>query len=109
MITSTDHPVYADPADTEAGIPQRDERTPGVHLLDFDAGEEWKRTAELIDREYWLITEWETFDIDGGTYWMPGYWNTITIERVETLARLQALELDQPPAEQGALDLDQQA
>jgi hypothetical protein len=103
---TTIHPEYSMRAPDEPQ--QRDDRHPGVHLLEFD-GDECKTTAEFIDGKYWVITDWELFDLDGGLYWMPRFWHTLAGPLVETLGRLQALEMAHPPAEQGALDLGPQA
>lgn len=103
---STEHPEF--PCAPDEPTP-KDDRHPGVHLLAFEPGEA-KTTAEFVDRRYWVVTDWELFEFDRiGPHWVSRFWHTLDGEHLETLARLQALELDQPPAEQGALDLDQQA
>lgn len=45
----------------------RDERTPGVLLL--ESHPEDKRTAELINGRCWYVTDWERHDIDGQPHW----------------------------------------
>lgn len=104
---STEHPEFPCAPDERA---PKDDRHPGVHLLKFEPGES-KLTAEFHDRRYWTITEWELWGFEGGIgpHWISRFWHTLDGEHLETLARLQALELAQPPAEQGALDLSQQA
>lgn len=45
---------------------ERDERFPGVILL--DSGDGWKQTAEDM-RERWYIRDWEVMDVDGEPHW----------------------------------------
>ena len=102
---STEHPILNHaPEDQQP----KDDRSPGVHLLEHDG--ECKTTAELSSHgDYWKVREWELIDGEEGLGWAESSMYSIGADRVEMLARLQAMHLAQPPAEQGALNLDPQA
>lgn len=107
---STVRPQFIDPATSPDPFEAKDDRHPGVHLLEFDEAEGAKTTAELIDRRYWKIADWELLNLlgDDGA-WVARSWYCVGVDTLETLTQLQAIELAQPPAEQGALNLDPQA
>lgn len=99
---STERPEY--PCMPEEGMP-RDDRHPGVHLLEHD--DDCKTTAELIDRRYWRICDWELMTLpEQGEFWMPRWWHSVPIDHLQVLARLTEQALAQPPTEQGALPFE---
>jgi hypothetical protein len=68
---------------------ERDERFDGVFLICSSAEDGWKETAERVDRG-WMITEWETFAIDGGEAWGVRSSYSVSDWLISTLASLGA-------------------
>jgi hypothetical protein len=106
-----DAPLLID--DPEHGY--RDERSPGVHLLEVYADGEGKTTAERVEGG-WKIADWElTEELDGvlagSRYWFCRSLHTVPDAHVDKLAAIKAADpLPQPsPAEGGAVAVMQRA
>lgn len=98
MPKPVDAPLLID--DPEHG--DRDERCPGVHLLEVDADGEGKTTAERVDGG-WKIADWELTDeldgaLAGSRYWFCRCWHTVPDVHVDKLAAIRAAKLPAPAA-----------
>ena len=65
MSQPPEYPIFAVQAD------EMDERTPGVLLLSCDGyeGDGWVKETARDDIDSWWVQAWETWQMEGLTYW----------------------------------------
>lgn len=88
-------PVAAELLHDTAPHAERDERFPGVHLIDVDEDGEGKTTAQRVPGGGWRISDWELTEelegaLGGSRYWFCRSFHTVPdvhLQRLIELAR----------------------